>query len=100
MLRFTEELIARVERAGATGVKLLRADASVLPRSRPDVRAPAISFGGTRTTRSPSEQEPLQRPGHVPTVLDRPHPVRIVEAASQTSRSPNARARRRHRLIA
>jgi hypothetical protein len=26
MLRFTEELIARVERAGATGVKLLRAD--------------------------------------------------------------------------
>jgi hypothetical protein len=26
MLRFTDELIARVTRAGATGVKLLRAD--------------------------------------------------------------------------
>ena len=26
MLRFTEELIARVDRAGASGVKLLRAD--------------------------------------------------------------------------
>src|SRR5437773_12432068 len=26
MLRFTDELIARVERAGATGAKLLRAD--------------------------------------------------------------------------
>jgi hypothetical protein len=26
MLRFTEELIARVDRAGATGVRLLRAD--------------------------------------------------------------------------
>ena len=41
-------------------------------------RAPAVSFGATRTTRSPArEQEPLERAGDVAAVLDRPDPLPV-----------------------
>jgi hypothetical protein len=47
ILRFTDELIARVNRAGASGAKLLRADSgSGMPRCSPSWRRPA---GRTRS---------------------------------------------------
>jgi hypothetical protein len=48
ILRFTEELIARVNRAGASGVKLLRGGLGVLEHE--GLRAPgAGGLGGTRS---------------------------------------------------
>ena len=42
-------------------------------RALPSCRAPAISFGGTRTTRSPAPQQRLlQMPRQIAAVLDRP----------------------------
>ena len=49
---------------------------SDLPRSRDERRAPAMCFG--RDAHDPlaaGDQEPLERAGHVPAVLDRPHPL-------------------------
>ena len=65
MLRFADELIARVERAGASGVKLLRADSAfwnkkLIARLRAgrlavlDQRAHAVLASKTRSPRSPS----------------------------------------------
>ena len=39
-------------------------------------------WGHAHDALTAGEQEPLKRSGDVPAVLDRPHPLRIVEAAS------------------
>ena len=60
---------------------------------------PAISRGGTRTTRSPrAEQKPLQRAGDMPAVLERPQPLTVEPARPRqaaargppAARSPSA----------
>jgi hypothetical protein len=45
------------------------------------------------------EQEPLQRSGDVPAVLDRPHPLRIVEAASPEQQILERTLLGRHRSV-
>ena len=67
----------------------------------PTLRAPAISFGATRTTRSPrASRNRSSAPGDVPAVLDRPHPLAAERRAPRRSSASNERRSRRHRALA
>ena len=90
------------QRRPRDGERVDRVGLAARPAAR---RCGAVSFGGTRTSRSPGcEQLPLERAGQLPAVLERPQPLgrkraRPGRAARRRRPRPSARRAARPSLV-